>query len=60
MYVRFLDADSSATSFVNAAAELDDVPHEYADVWEVDMRDTGNVITFLKHPVTHWKTRVKL
>ena len=42
-----LDADSSATAFVNVAAELDDVPHEYAEVWEVDVRDTGNVITFL-------------
>ena len=44
-----LGADSSAKSHVNEGVELDDVPHEYAEVQEVDGRDTGNVI---KGPVT--------
>ena len=39
-----LDADANAKSDGNEAVELDDVPHEYAEVWEVDNRDTGNVM----------------
>ena len=46
IYVSFstLYADSSAKSHVNVAAKLDDVPHEYEEVQEVDVRDTGNVM----------------
>ena len=47
MHVFFptLGANTTAKSCGNEAVELDDIPHEYAEVREVDDRDKGNVMT---------------
>ena len=44
MFFPTLGADSSAEPHVNEAVELDDAPHEYAEVREVFTIITGDVI----------------